>query len=449
MPLFALSNCHAFSASLSFKLLQTMSLLAFDVPTLAREIAGPSVMRGVLHMHAQLPSHQQAVALAVIGIAVQWGANSSLASAGGDSTLGDDVFRVLAMHLDHPDALASLHALCEAAPLRAHTLATSSLVSLLLQPHHWQTLTAQVQTLPPDVSPGLLTAHSLSLMHCMLHSQWENVARSVGSHETLLAALASVWVRAHVSAVMRAHALALAAAAAAGPAADIVLRSFEGNHSLAEAAAAVIVSWEYAGANAGDRTASAMQLIVLRHATTLLVSLCGGSASAATAGAQLSLPSPSSSTARSVLSESMLTPQLTHATLLLLPSPNDAIKSHAVSIIRAFATASARNKQRFMSGGALSALIGASVSGQHAVRAAAVEALAVLLLPSGEDAAASSAEAAHVDSVAAAAARDQMDALMSALVSAASSGDLLVASALPLLHHAVVALDAVGQFVAR
>ncbi len=444
IPLFALSQCHAFTVTLSFKLLQTVSSLAYDVPILARDIAQPAVMRMVLNMHGQLPAHQKSAAVAAIHVAVRWGSNSSLVSAEGSSSLGDDISRALASHLDLTDALAALRILCDAGPLRTNSLAPASFVPLLLQPHHWRNLSSQVHSSSPGISPGMLAAYSLSLMHCMLDHQWEDVAVAVGMDASLLSALASIWTRSELSAVMRAHALSLAAAAAAGPAADTVLDAFTRIAALPEAAVKAIVEWDDIRKVTGDRFASAMDLIVLQHATALVGSLCGRSATVAIPG---TLPT-SPSAARSVLSQRMLTPQLIRAALHLLRASNDAVRAHAVSIICAFAAASTRNKLRFVSDGAISALTGAAATGQHSVRAAALDALAVLLLPDNsvhsfpDDAAGS-------DSEIAAAARAQMDALMPALVSAAGSGDLLVDSALPLLHYVVDTLDAVEHFSAR
>lgn len=399
----------------------------------------------VLGMHASLPAQQQSAVVETIYSAVHWGSNSSEGTVGESSSLGDDVSRVLASHLDLTYSLAALRILCDAGPLSANLLATTSLVSLLLQPHHWHKLSSQVHSSSPDITPGLLTTYSLSLMHCMLDKNWEDVARAVGMDALLLPALASIWMRSELAAVARAHALSLAAAAAAGPAASAVLDTFAANKALSAAVVGALVEWEDKGKNAGDRFGSAMDLIVLQQATALLESLLGTSRFADAAGKL----SPSSA-ARSILSEQMLTPQLIRAVLQLLRASDEPVRAHAVSIIRAFAATSTRNKLRFVSDGAITVLTAAAASGQHAVRASALDALAALLLLQAETSALSpSADDARAGSEIAAAARAQMDALMAALVSAAGSGDLLVVSALPLLHYAIVVVGAIEQFVTR
>jgi hypothetical protein len=72
--------------------------------------------------------------------------------------------------------------------------------------------------------------------------------------------------------------------------------------------------------------------------------------------------------------------------------------------------------------------------------------LEVLIVP--RDTAASAGDDDIVDALAAdvaAVARSYMDAIMPALLSAVSSGELLVKAAMPLLHHVVVALGAAEQ----
>jgi hypothetical protein len=84
------------------------------------------------------------------------------------------------------------------------------------------------------------------------------------------------------------------------------------------------------------------------------------------------------------------------------------------------------------------------------VRVQALDTLTLLLVH--DDAAAYALAAADADGPtrdAATAARSNIDELMPAFLSAAASGELLMAAVLPLLDYAIVALGAVEHFVAR
>jgi hypothetical protein len=189
-----------------------------------------------------------------------------------------------------------------------------------------------------------------------------------------------------------------------------------------------------------------MDIIVLQHAAHLLSSLCRG---APVYAAQPPQPPPASAT-RLALCERMMSDRLMRAALQLLQASNDSIISYTISIIHAFAVTSTSNRRRLIAAGALPALTRASASGRHSLRAEALDAVAVLLLHRHNATVAVVSDAADdVALDAAAAARSDIDALLPALLSAAASGDVLIASAAPLLHYTVVMLDEVEQFVAK
>jgi hypothetical protein len=111
---------------------------------------------------------------------------------------------------------------------------------------------------------------------------------------------------------------------------------------------------------------------------------------------------------------------------------------------------SSRNRLRLLSAGAVQTLTPATTYGQPAVRAGALHALALLILPNDASASAAADDGVDVHAVnAAAATRSHIDALVPALLSAASSGELLILAAIPLLHYVVVILDAVKHFVMK
>jgi hypothetical protein len=447
IPLFSLAHCPDFTVSLTYKTLQAFSALAFDASSLARQILQPHVMRAVLDMRTRLPVQHRAAAVGVINVAVQWGTNSSLGSADhvniGGRTLGDDVVNALAHHLDLPDALAALHTLCDAAPLRVHVLMPSSFIDILLQPHHWQHLTSHIRLPSFAFSPGSLAAYSLTLVNCMLDQRWEDVASIIGADAPLLTALQAIWTHGQVAPGMRAQALSIAAAAVSGPAADDVLNLFIGNNSLVAAVASSVVSWEENHPNTDS--VSAVDLLLLRNTAAFIESLCVGS--------YLKAAQPSSSSrlaTRAIVCERIVSTKLTESVLRLLRASDTEITSHAVAIIHALAAASSRNRLLLLSAGAVASLASASTSGRPAVRVQALDTLTLLLVH--DDAAAYALAAADADGPtrdAATAARSNIDELMPVFLSAAASGELLMAAVLPLLDYAIVALGAVEHFVAR
>lgn len=454
--LFSLAHCRTFPASLSFKLMQAVSSLAFDTPGLARRILQPRVMRAVLGMHAQLQPQQRTAVVSVINVAVQWGVNSSLQMEGGhsvdssNSVLGDEVVGVLLSHLDRPDALTALHTLCDAVPLHAHVLSPSPFIRVLLQPRYWNKLSSQILGSSKGAPPGLLATQSLSLVRCMLDHQWEDAARAIGNDASLIIQLSLIWSHGQVSPVARAQALSLVAAAAAGPAADVVLDLFVRNNSIASAAADAVVLWEDMERSTKIASVSAMELIVLQQATAAISSLCSGQRSQAVEPSSYRTPPLFLSAVRVALCEGMLSSQLIDTALRLVLASSDAVSTLAVTIIHTFTAVSSRNRLRLLSAGAVQTLTHATTSGQPAVRAGALHALALLILPNDAFASAAAADGADVHAVnAAAATRSHIDALLPALLSAASSGELLISAAIPLLHYVVVILDAVEHFVMK
>jgi hypothetical protein len=436
--------------------MQAVSSLAFDAPGLARRILQPRVMRAVLGMHAQLQPQHRAAVVSVINAAVQWGVNSSLQTEGGQSVgssssvLGDEVVGVLLSHLDRPDALTALHTLCDTVPLHAHVLSPSPFVHLLLQPRFWNQLSSQIRGSSQGAPPGLLATQSMSLVRCILDHQWEDAARAIGSDASLLIQLSLIWSHGQVSPVARAQALSLVAAAAAGPAADVVLDFFARNNSLASAAAEAVVLWGNMERSSKITSTSAMELIVLQQATAALSSLCSGQRSQAAESSYYQPPSLSVSTARVVLCEGMLSSQLIDTALRLVLASNDAVSALAVTIIHTFTAVSGRNRLRVLSAGAVKTLTRATTSGQPAVRAGALHVLALLLLPNDSSASAAADDGVDVHAEnAAAVTRSHLDALVPALLSAASSGELLISAAVPLLQHVVVVLGAVEHFVIK